>query len=121
MDQFIERDGQHCIIRNPSDPLENFADKWPAHPEREAAFFEWLGQARQDFQTLAGQVEKRRLIESIQPRMGAVADRAATRLGPPPGTMLQPATAAAAVGAAAASAPAFPNTRREPTSPRGFA
>src|SRR5699024_7452841 len=28
MDQFIGYDGQHCIIRNPSDPLENFADKW---------------------------------------------------------------------------------------------
>jgi hypothetical protein len=121
IDQFIEHDGNHCIIRNPSDPLENFADKWPEHPEREAAFFEWLQQARQDFETLAGQVERRRLIESIKPRMGAVADRAAVRLGPPPGTMLHPATAAAAVGAAAASTPVFPNTRREPTSPRGFA
>ena len=121
MDQFIEHDGNHCIIRNPSDPLENFADKWPEHPEREAAFFEWLRQARQDFETLAGQVERRRLIESIQPRMGAVADRAAMRLGPPPGTMLRPATAAAGVGAATASTPVFPNARREPTLPRGFA
>lgn len=121
MDQFIECHGSHFIIRNPSDPLENFADKWPEHPEREAAFFEWLAQARQDFEMLAKQVEKRRLIESIQPRMGAVADRAASRLGPPPGSMLNPATAAPAVGAAVASAPAFPNARREPTSPRGFA
>lgn len=121
MSQFIEHDGLHYIIRNPSDPLENFADKWPEHPEREAAFFEWLTQARQDFEMLAKQVEKRRLIESIQPRMGAVADRAAARLGPPPASMLNPATAAPAVGAAAASAPVFPNTRREPTSPRGFA
>lgn len=121
MDQFIEHDGHHCIIRNPSDPLEDFADKWPEHPEREAAFFEWLGQARQDFEALAGQVEKRRLIEIIRPRMGAVSDRAAIRFGPPPGTMLSPATAASTVGAAVASAPAFPNTRREPTSPKGFA
>jgi hypothetical protein len=121
MDQFIEHDGHHCVIRNPSDPLENFADKWPEHPEREAAFFEWLQQARQDFETLAGQVEKRRLIESIQLRMGAVAEKAAMRLGPPPRTMLNPATAAAAVGSATASAPVFPNTPREPTSPRGFA
>ncbi|GAJ09298.1 unnamed protein product, partial [marine sediment metagenome] len=111
MDQFIEHDGQHFIIRNPSDPLENFADKWPAHPERQAAFFEWLNQARQDFKTLAEQVERRRLIETIQPRMGAVADRAAVRLGPPPGSMLQPAVAAAAV---TTSAPAFPNTPRSP-------
>jgi hypothetical protein len=121
MDQFIEHDGQQCIIRNPSDPLENFADKWPQHPERERAFFEWLAQARHDFGELARQVERRRLVESVQPRMGAVADRAAARLGPPPGSMLRPAAAAAAVGATASSAPAFPNTRREPTSPKGFA
>ncbi|WP_114193296.1 nucleotidyltransferase domain-containing protein [Edaphovirga cremea] len=118
MNHFIEHDGHHCIIRNPSDPLENFADKWPKHPEREAAFFEWLRQARQDFETLAIQVERHRLIEIIQPRMGAVADKAAVRLGPPPRTMLQPATA---VIGAAASTPAFPNTPREPTSPRRFA
>lgn len=121
MDQFIEHDGQHFIIRNPSDPLENFADKWPAHPERQAAFFEWLKQVRLDFKTLADQVERRRLIESIQPRMGAVADRAAVRLGPSPRSLLQPATAAAAAVAATTSAPAFPNTPREPTKPRGFA
>lgn len=121
MDQFIEHDGQRCIIRNPSDPLENFADKWPQHPERQRAFFQWLAQARLDFSELARQVDRRRLIESVQPRMGAVADRAAARLGPPPGSMLRPPTAPAAVGAAASSAPAFPNTRREPTSPKGFA
>lgn len=120
MDQFIEYDGQHCIIPNPSDPLENFADKWNEYPERKAAFFEWLGQVRQDFENLADQVERRHLVESIQPRMGAVADRAATRLGPSQGSLLRPATAAT-TAAAASSIPAFPNTRREPTSPRGFA
>lgn len=121
MDSFIERDGDRYIIRNPSDPLENFADKWPNHPERKDAFYEWLDQARQDFGNLAHQIEKRRLVESVRPHMGAVADRAATRLSPTPGSMLQPATGVAALGVAAASTPAFPNTRREPTSPKGFA
>lgn len=120
MDRFIKHDGQRCIIRNPSDPLENFADKWPRHPERKNAFFEWLGQARRDFQHLAQQVERRRLVESIRPRMGAVAEKAAARLDPPPSSMLRPAEAAAAA-AASTSAPTFPNTRREPTSPKGFA
>jgi hypothetical protein len=120
MDQFIEHHGPLSIIRNPSDPLENFADKWPQHPEREAAFFEWLAQARHDFNELGRQVERGRLTESVRPRMGAVVDRAAARLGPTPGSMLRPA-AAAAVGVATSSAPAFPNTRREPTSPKGFA
>lgn len=121
MDHFIERNGHQYIIRNPSDPLENFADKWPKHPEREAAFFEWLRQARQDFGTLANQVEKRRMVESIRPRMGAVADRAAERFRSSPGSMLQPASVVAAVGATTASAPVFPNTPRAPTSPKGFA
>lgn len=120
MDQFIERDGHRCIIRNPSDPLENFADKWPQHPERERAFFEWLAQARHDFGELGRQVERRRFIASVQPRMGAVADRAAARLGPPPGSMLRPAVAGVAA-TPASSALTFPNTRREPTSPKGFA
>ncbi|WP_440799881.1 nucleotidyltransferase domain-containing protein [Serratia marcescens] len=121
MDSFIEHDGYRYIIRNPSDPLENFADKWPQHPEREAAFFEWLQQARRDFGNLAKQMEKRSLVESVRPHMGAVADRAATRLGLPPGSMLQPASTIAALGATAVSTPVFPNTRREPTSPKGFA
>lgn len=119
MDRYIEHDGQHYIIRNPSDPLENFADKWPLHPERQKAFFEWLAQARHDFGEVARHVERRRLVESVEARMGAVADRAADRLGPPPGSMLRPAAAAAAT--VTVSAPAFPNTRRQPTSPKGFA
>lgn len=121
MDRFIEHDGQHCIIRNPSDPLENFADKWPHYPERERAFFQWLAQARSDFGQLANQVERRRLVESIKPRMGAVADKAAERLDPAPSSLLRPAATAAGLGTATSSAPAFPNTRREPTSPKGFA
>lgn len=46
--QFDEEDGRR-IVRNPVNPSENFADKWPAHPEKEAAFDEWLDKARQDF------------------------------------------------------------------------
>jgi hypothetical protein len=119
MDRFIENDGQILIVRNPSDPLENFADKWPTHPERQRAFFEWLSQARQDFGLLAQQVERRRLVESVRPRMGVVAEKAGNRLDPTPSSLLRPA--AAAIAGAAASAPAFPNTRREPTTPKGFA
>lgn len=121
MDRFIESDGRTLIIRNPSDPLENFADKWPMHPERQNAFFEWLAQARHDFGQLAQQVERRRLVESVAPRMGAIAEKAAARMDPPSGSMLRPAASAAIIGTGAASAPAFPNTRREPTSPKGFA
>jgi hypothetical protein len=119
-DHIEEYDGQ-CIIRNPSDPLENFADKWPLYPERKDAFFEWLEQARRDFGQLAQQVERRRLVESVAPRMGKAAEKAAARMDPPSGSLLRPAASAAIIGGAAASTPAFPNTRREPTSPKGFA
>jgi hypothetical protein len=119
MTEFIENDGQRLIIRNPTDPLENFADKWPDHPERRQAFFEWLAQARADFGELARQVERRSIVETMQPRLGAAASRAAERLGPPPSTMLR---SAAAVGqVATAATPMFPNERRTPTTPKGFA
>lgn len=121
MDQFIETDGHRHIIRNPSDPLENFADKWPEHPERAQAFYDWLKQARYDFGELARQVERQRIVASVQPRMGTVAKRAADRLGPPPGSMLRSATIVPVAGIATSNAPTFPNTRREPTSPKGFA
>jgi hypothetical protein len=50
MDRFIvyQTDGS-LLIANPSDPSENLADKWKKHPERQAAFFEWLQRARDDF------------------------------------------------------------------------
>lgn len=121
MDRYIERNGNVRIIRNPTDPLENFADKWPLYPERERAFFEWLAQARRDFEYLGQQVDRRRIVEAVKPRMGVAAERAATRLGPSSSSMLRPAASAAIIGAGTASAPAFPSTRREPTSPKGFA
>ena len=36
------------IIRNPVNPLENFADKWQEHPIRAACFTDWLKQAQLD-------------------------------------------------------------------------
>jgi hypothetical protein len=116
MEQFIISTGAHLIIQNPSDPLENFADKWPAHPERRRAFFEWLAQARHDFAQLVQQVDPRRIVDNVQPRLGAVAARAAARLAPPPNSMLRAAAAPIAV-----PAPTFPNQRRAPTTPKGFA
>lgn len=37
MDQFILSDGHKFLIPNPTDPLENFADKWETHPHRAQA------------------------------------------------------------------------------------
>ena len=37
-----------ALIRNPVNPLENFADKWQEYPIRKACFIDWLKQAQLD-------------------------------------------------------------------------
>lgn len=77
MDVHIEqRQGQHWI-RNPTDPRENFADKWAAQPGLASAFHEWLEYARADFQSLL-ELSGRALLEHAAPVLG---EGAATRAG----------------------------------------
>lgn len=40
-------------IANPSDPSENFADRWQKYPRRKTMFYRWLAQAQADFAELA--------------------------------------------------------------------
>lgn len=49
MEDYIENRGGEKWVQNPVNPEENFADKWPDHPEREKAFYEWLEVAQRDF------------------------------------------------------------------------
>ena len=121
MELHIERDeAQRAVITNPSDPLENFADKWHEFPEREQAFFTWLRQAQQDFIVAAALTERRLVREKLEKHMGSdLAKRAdERRRAESPGGMLRPAAAAAA---GAHSAPAFGDVPRTPTKPKGFA
>jgi hypothetical protein len=53
MEKYIAKNGQQCMIANPTDATENFADRWENHPERQDAFFRWLAQAKADFFGLA--------------------------------------------------------------------
>ncbi len=54
MDDYIERDiSGNYLIKNPVNPLENFADKWNENPRKATLFFEWLEEARSDFKMLA--------------------------------------------------------------------
>ncbi|MFC1497345.1 nucleotidyltransferase [Verrucomicrobiota bacterium] len=48
-----ERDGIRWIT-NPVNPLENFADKWPDHPEREKKFYEWHAAATESMELFLG-------------------------------------------------------------------
>ena len=39
-------------VRNPANPEENFADKWPTHPKRKENFFKWLQQLKYDINSI---------------------------------------------------------------------
>jgi Adenylyl/Guanylyl and SMODS C-terminal sensor domain len=64
-----QRDGVYWI-ENPTDPAENFADRWRSHPERKDAFFEWLHLAREDFESIAGKENLELVMESAGVALG---------------------------------------------------
>lgn len=120
MEDHIRRNAHgRAVIANPSDPLENFADKWAEFPEREDAFYRWLNQARRDFAEAAGLADRHAIAATLSEHIGEeMAKRASDRAATKPSGMLRAATSAAA---GAASAPSFGNTARTPTKPKGFA
>jgi hypothetical protein len=121
MDQFIQHDGQKYIIANPTDPYENFADKWQAEPAKAEAFFRWLRTARADFNAAAQAVSFQEMADALTPRMGyRLSTKAADRLTGG-NRLLRAATGASAGAAGATSAPSFANAARQPTKPQGYA
>lgn len=70
MDQFVERRGGDYWIPNPSDPRENFADRWRGEPELKDALFDWLETARVDFDSAAQQSDPDSFVDVLAPRMG---------------------------------------------------
>lgn len=115
MDSFIDEMNGQKLIRNPVDPLENFADKWVKYPEREVAFYKWLEKARSDFESILGMTNKQVIEKALSPSLGgALTKRAAEAASMAGASILH--------GASQASAqPSFPSTRREPATPKGFA
>jgi len=53
MSTFIEVTGEKYYIPNPSNPQENFADKWNSEPAKATAFFNWLNKAKKDIITVS--------------------------------------------------------------------
>jgi hypothetical protein len=53
MPAFVSNEGHRYVIANPVEPEENFADRWHGNPQKAAAFFQWIEQARADFDSLA--------------------------------------------------------------------
>lgn len=72
----LTRNGEFWIP-NPTEPLENFAEKWNQKPELERAFSAWLEQAREDFGRAAALSRRQDIADVIAPRIGrSLADRA---------------------------------------------
>lgn len=73
MDSHIEHDAQdNVFIPNPTDPQENFADRWRDAPEKRACFYNWLRKAREDFTTIATQHNPQRIVEAASRSFGSV-------------------------------------------------
>ncbi|MEM5316516.1 nucleotidyltransferase [Paraburkholderia sp. JHI869] len=67
MDSFIAHDVQgNAVILNPTDPAENFADRWRQYPERRRNFYAWLDRAREDFAVLSAQWQTPLLVEAAK-------------------------------------------------------
>ena len=57
-------------IPNPVNPLENFADKWQEHPQREQNFRRWLQRVQQDLDKALEVADIPGAAESLRPRLG---------------------------------------------------
>ena len=115
MQNFIEKRGEQYIIRNPTDPLENFADKWLENPNKKAAFFDWHHQCTEDFSSFTEFTNLQSITDILAPRVGEVlVEKSIQRLHK------QNSTLRSAVTTTATNL-SFPNTARSPEKPRGFA
>lgn len=117
MDRHVLWHDERYWIPNPTDPLENFADKWVEHPERAEAFFAWLEMSRREFAVAVRSTDRKVITESLGRGVGSsLADRTYRRRQPPARpTLLKPASAATP-----SAGLAFPDRGRIPTKPRGF-
>ncbi|WP_312413393.1 nucleotidyltransferase [Shinella sp.] len=121
MDNFIVYDGSRWIVANPTDAMENFADKWNRDPAKKEAFDAWLRQARADFYSAAQAGTLKDMGDALNPRMGyALSMRAMDRLTGG-SRLLRSASGASAVGAGSVAAPSFANEERRPSKPQGYA
>jgi hypothetical protein len=117
MDKHILWHDNRYWIPNPTDPLENFADKWFEHPERAQAFYQWLAKARAEFAEAARSHDKKLITETVARGVGGgIADRAARRRQSPAASSLLRAPTVAPAGAGLS----FPDKGRVPTKPKGF-
>lgn len=117
MHETIRHDGTKYVIPNPTDALENFADKWETYPERAKAFDDWLKQARRDFLDITSAADQASINEHVSKGIGEeMGGRVLAKLAS--GT----ASGLLAPVSAAAQAPplSFSDQRRDTEGPKDF-
>ena len=70
MPRYIQQNDGVVWIPNPVNPLENFADKWAEHPQREKNFYKWLLAVQKDLKEALEQPDIQRAAESLKSRLG---------------------------------------------------
>lgn len=84
-------------IPNPTDPEENFADRWQKLPARRLKFYQWLEAARNDFRHLFAMTGREALAEAASKMVGPrVVKRSAevVRIGPTLSSLFRAAASA---------------------------
>ena len=82
MDEYIEERNGVTWIANPTNHSENFADRWRELPERKKAFYEWLSQARADFNAAKEASNRDMATTALEPRLGGKLLKAANTCSP---------------------------------------
>jgi hypothetical protein len=70
MEYFMGIQNGGAYIPNPSNPNENFADKWRDYPRRKEKFKEWLQQAKTDFVSILQYQNTIEFVEALIPLLG---------------------------------------------------
>jgi hypothetical protein len=70
MPLYIQKIGAVYWVANPVNPLENFADKWGEHPQRERNFRLWLQQVQKDLNRALQSEDIQAISELLKPRLG---------------------------------------------------
>ncbi len=93
----VQQVGDKYVILNPVNPLENFADRWQTHPERQTRFFEWLSALEETERELSSSRSPEEGSEILLKSFGPSGSRAASRAAATLGSSLAQSSASQAV------------------------
>lgn len=121
-DMHLAIEDRHGVywIANPTDPSENFADRWETHPMRGEAFFEWLEAARRHFGAVQGFSDASTVLTELSRSLGdPIVEATRSRVSMSTGSRAA-SVAPAAVAGASSPGLVFGDEQRRPTEPKGF-